>query len=119
MRNQLGVSKDDDKRTAADATASFEMKQALTHCQSAFQGIVAHLGVFDFTPTVERRIIPAQTEAYRLLRLANVNAIRLSAAKQPETVERLRSQLLSQTESVIGFVQVIKSAVEEDGSDAN
>ena len=77
-----------------------------------FQNVVASLAAADLTPAMEQRVRPAQTEAHRLLRLMGVDAMRLSAAKQPETMERLRSQLLSQTERLQGFIEVIAQAVE-------
>lgn len=95
-----------------DTTATFlGVRQQLLQCQPLFQEIVAQLANADLTSVVEQRIRPAQTEAHRLLRLMGVDAMRLAAAKKPETKDKLRSQLLTQTERLQGFLQVIADAM--------
>ncbi|MFK8182676.1 MAG: hypothetical protein AB8B99_04825 [Phormidesmis sp.] len=89
------------------STAAPQLQQQLLQCQSLFQKIVAQLAASDLTPEIEQRVRPAQTEAHRLLRLMGVDGLRLAAAKRPETLAKLRAQLLTQTESLQGFVQVI------------
>ena len=83
----------------------------LSQCQSSFQKIVSYLSQLDLSPATEQRTRPAQTEAYRLLRLINVDAMRLATAKQPKTAEDLRSRLLNQSEKLQGFIRVIAEAI--------
>ena len=100
------------RQLSESETALPVIQENLLQCRSIFQEIVTCLDEISLSPAIERTLRPAQTEAYRLLRLMGVDVMRLLAAKQLETRMILRSQLLAQIERFQGFVQVIADALQ-------
>ncbi|MGB3301048.1 MAG: hypothetical protein WBA76_22490 [Phormidesmis sp.] len=85
-------------------------KQAM-QLQQQFQKIVAAIAITPLDVATEQRLRPYQTEAHRLLRLAGVAAMKLKAAKQPETLTKGRSQLTAQLTQLQPFAQAIADEV--------
>ncbi|MEM6449337.1 MAG: hypothetical protein AAF703_03385 [Cyanobacteria bacterium P01_D01_bin.105] len=103
-----------DRATAtAQSAARPDIRDRLLQCQPMFQQVMSCLAEVRLTPAVEQRLRPAQTEAHRLIRLMGVDAMRFQTAKQPESFEKVRAQLLSKTERLQGFVQVLAKAISE------
>jgi hypothetical protein len=96
------------KATAETASTPSSFSEGVTQLQRQFQGLIAMLSDDNgLTVQVEQRIRPYQTEAHRLLRLLGVDSLRWQAAKQPATVESLRSRLAQQLSQLQAFVQAI------------
>ncbi len=60
---------------------------------------------------IEREIQSYQTEAHRRLRLIGIEAMKLRTARQPITISRGRSQLISHLHQLSQFVQAMRVAV--------
>lgn len=77
--------------------------------QPQFQWIVTNLSESDFTPVVERRLRPLQTEGHRQLKLAGIAAMRLKAARQPSTVTSTQSQVIEHLSQLEKFLESMAS----------
>ena len=69
------------------------VSQSLRQLQNQFQAIISAVNSGDIESKAEQSLMSYQTEAHRRLRLMSVAAMRLQTARQPQTVERVRSQL--------------------------
>ena len=69
------------------------ISERVIQLQPVFQEIVARLAEAGFTPSVEQRLRPLQTEGHRRLKLAGIAAMRLQTAKRVETVLAVRAQI--------------------------
>ncbi|MEL6551910.1 MAG: heterocyst frequency control protein PatD [Cyanobacteria bacterium J06621_11] len=94
----------------ADAQA---VSQSLRQLQNQFQAIISAVDSGDIDPKAEQSLMSYQTEAHRRLRLMTIEAMRLQTARQPQTVERVRSQLKDHLSQVQQFVQAMRREVSE------
>lgn len=100
-----------DSAIESSAMASTQLQQQVATLQKNFQHIVATLADAHLAPETEQRLRPYQTEAHRLLRLLGVAAMKMSAAKQPATIEKTRSHFAGQLDKLQPFVQAIADEV--------
>ena len=91
----------------ADAAVTARLAQL----QSEFQGILASISAADLRPETESQIRPCLTEGHRRLRLLSVAAMQMRTAKQPETLERVRSQIGDHLTQLQKFVAVMVDAL--------
>lgn len=89
------------------------VSQSLSQLQNQFQAIISAVDSSDIDPKAEQSLMSYQTEAHRRLRLMTVEAMRLRTARQPQTVERVRSQLKDHLSQVQQFVQAMRREVSE------
>ena len=108
--SQIGTS-----RTSPQAQhqpkADISLSQALLALQNQFQAIVSSASQADIDPKAEQSLMSYQTEAHRRLRLLQVEAMRLQTARQPETIERVRSQIGEHLNQVQQFAQAMMREV--------
>ena len=69
------------------------ISQQTDSMQSQFQAIIEAVEVADLSWSVEQKIRPYLTEAYRRLRLMKVEGMKLRAARAPATIAQVRAQL--------------------------
>ena len=62
-------------------------------------------------PIAHQRLRTYQTEAHRRVRLLSIEAMKLRTAKQPETLEKVRSQLQEHLDQLTKFIQAIADEI--------
>ncbi|MEO1393240.1 MAG: heterocyst frequency control protein PatD [Cyanobacteria bacterium J06634_5] len=96
-----------------------DVQLKVAQLQQPFQGLFQALEGLDeqlekpsgMVPSTMQRLRSYQTEAHRRLRLLGVEAMKLRAAKQPDTVEKVRSQLSDHLAQLTQFTQAIADEI--------
>lgn len=89
------------------------VSQQVAELSAQFQKILSTIASTNLTPQTEQQIRPYQTEAHRRLRLLSIEAMRLRTAKQPQTIEKGRSQLSAHLTQIQQFVQAMIAALSD------
>lgn len=111
LQSLLPVLPDQVDASTSEAANPSDIQQRIIRVQAQLQKIVATLAAVDIPPAVEQRLRSYQTEAHRRSRLLGIEAMRLKTAKQPNTIERVRSQIKAHLSQLQQFVQAIAGEV--------
>lgn len=106
----------DDLSTAlskhTETLEAVDVQQRATQLQQSFPKLLQQLTeTTTLEPAAHQRLRPYQTEAHRRLRLLSVEAMKLRTAKQPETLEKVRSQLQEHLTQLTKFIQAIADEI--------
>ncbi|MEM9090874.1 MAG: heterocyst frequency control protein PatD [Cyanobacteria bacterium P01_F01_bin.53] len=95
-----------------EALEAFALQQQTAQLQQTFPKLLQQLTeTTTLEPAAHQRLRPYQTEAHRRLRLLSVEAMKLRTVKQPETLEKVRSQLQDHLTQLTKFIQAIADEI--------